>query len=54
MYSIASISDYKVAGILWRINGFDTYYLRYNYPQADIKSGKFDLTTKQVEIPADN
>lgn len=54
MYFIASISDYKVAGILWRINGFDTYYLRYNYPQADIKSGKFDLTTKQVEIPADN
>ena len=54
MYSIASISDYKVAGILWRINGFDTYYLRYNYPQADIKSGKFDLTTKQVEIPADS
>lgn len=54
MYSIASISDYKVAGILWRINGSDTYYLRYNYPQADIKSGKFDLTTKQVEIPADN
>ena len=54
MYSIASISDYKVAGILWRINGSDTYYLRYNYPQADIKSGRFDLTTKQVEIPADN
>lgn len=54
MYSIASISDYKVAGILWRINGSDTYYLRYDYPQADIKSGKFDLTTKQVEIPADN
>ena len=50
MYSIASISGYKVAGILWRINGFDTYYLRYNYPQANIKSGKFDLTTKQVEI----
>ena len=50
MYSIASMSDYKVAGILWRINGFDTYYLRYNYPQSNIKSGKFDLTTKQVEI----
>ena len=54
LYTIGSISDEKLAGFKWTINGIDSYFLRGNMSKADITSGKFDLTTKQVEIPADN
>lgn len=51
---ITQTPDKKLIGFKRTINDQTAYYVRQNFLQADIKSGKFDLTTKQVEIPADN
>lgn len=50
IYKIDSISDEKLAGLKWTINGRDSYFVRYEFSDADIKAGRYDLTTKQVEI----
>lgn len=51
---ITQTPDKKLIGFKRTINDQTAYYVRQYILQADIKSGKFDLTTKQVEIPADN
>lgn len=51
---ITQTPDKKLIGFKRTINNQTAYYIRQYFLQADITSGKFDLTTKQVEIPADN
>lgn len=51
---ITQTPDKKLIGFKRTINDQTAYYIRQYFLQADIKSGKFDLITKQVEIPADN
>lgn len=51
---ITQTPDKKLIGFKRTINNQIAYYIRQYFLQADITSGKFDLTTKQVEIPADN
>lgn len=51
---ITQTPDKKLIGFKRTINDQTAYYIRQYFLQADIESGKFDLTTKQVEIPADN
>lgn len=47
---ITQTPDKKLIGFKRTINDQTAYYIRQDFLQADIKSGKFDLTTKQVEI----
>lgn len=47
---VTQTSDDKILGLKWSVNNKTAYYLRNQFTQEDIKSGKFDLTTKQVEI----
>lgn len=54
IFEVTQTSDDKLLGLKWSVNNKTAHYLRNQFIQADIKSGKFDLTTKQVEIPADN
>ena len=58
---VTQTADNKVVGLKRVINNLPTYYVHTNdqdslngYRTADVKAGKFDLTTKQVEIPADS
>ena len=51
---VTQTSDDKILGLKWSVNNKTAHYLRNQFTQEDIKSGKFDLTTKQVEIPADS
>lgn len=50
VYKITNISDEKLAGLKWTINGRDSYFVRYNFSDADIDAGRYDFTTKQIEI----
>ena len=47
---ITQTPDKKLIGFKRTINDQTAYYIRQYFLQADIKSGRFDLTTKQVEI----
>lgn len=54
IFEVTQTSDDKLLGLKWSVNNKTAHYLRNQFTQVDIESGKFDLTTKQVEIPADN
>lgn len=50
IFEVTQTSDDKILGLKWSVNNKTAHYLRNQFTQVDIKSGKFDLTTKQVEI----
>lgn len=50
IFEVIQTSDDKLLGLKWSVNNKTAHYLRNQFTQADIESGKFDLTTKQVEI----
>ena len=54
IFEVTQTSDDKLLGLKWSVNNKTAHYLRNQFTQEDIESGMFDLTTKQVEIPADN
>lgn len=54
IFEVIQTSDDKLLGLKWSVNNKTAHYLRNQFTQVDIESGKFDITTTQVEIPADN